>query len=210
MRIIVMAFLLMSSITSFCQNPRLSRKSSVLLTDKFTFIKDMMDENSFRKIDKSYAKDKNYVYYINICDVGSAFEVLVETYYLIENADPKTFKVMKNKSFSRDKNHAYFEGFLIQGADPQTLQPLSMYYSKDNNHVFFKETKIDGVDLSSFRLIGDGFYGGAYDKNYLYYYHCKEKIDIETFVENGSNICSDKNYIYHLSGESISKRKNGS
>jgi|GEM_PF-2880073 len=184
----------MSGIASFGQDPSASRSFFPGGPDKFYIIKDIMHKRSFRKIGKFYAKDKNHAYFNYVRDIGSSQAVIVETYYLIEGADPETFKVMKTEDFSHDKNHVFHEGFLIEAADVKSFQPLNSSYSKDNKHVFFGNTIIDGADLSSFKVNGKYFYGYAYDKNYLYFHNDRVEIDIETFIIEPNPM--DKNASY--------------
>jgi len=214
----------MSSMASFGQNPDSTRKSFpissassgysrnpfAISSDKFQLIKDTVDMKSFQEIGKRYAKDENHVYFNYVRDIGGSRAHIVEKYYLIEGADPKTFEVMENSIFSHDENHVYYAGFLIEGADVKSFQPLNSRYSKDDKHVFFEKSIIDGADLSSFITVGNGWC--AYDNNFLYFYYSKEKIDMETFVPSGfSNVYKDKNYIYYLrqdSGNYIKKEIN--
>jgi len=200
----------MAGINSFGQCPKPEYDffdlNAPFTYDKFYRIQDIMDKNSLKKIGKYYYKDKNYVYYNYIRDVGSSGPMIKETLYLIENADPKTFEVYKKASFSRDKNNVYFAGFLIKSADSETFTPLSYYYGKDNIRAFFRNCEIENVDLQTFQVKEDtyagGFYDFAYDKNYIYFRSQKEEIDIETFVVGESvNSCRDKNNIFHLSGK---------
>ena len=167
-------------------------------------IREVKKEN-LQKINENYYKDQNYVYYNYRVDMGSSRSCIVETFYLIENADPKTFEIYEKENFSRDKNNVYYIGFPIKNADLKTFTPLSSYYAKDNARIFFKNCEIKDADLQTFKVI-DGRYAdsyAAYDKNFIYYKYNKEKIDFETFVvdeEWGYKDWHfrDKNYNYRL------------
>ena len=220
----------MASTTSFAQCPKPQRewfyfpaKQPVLIDGKiefikeeYDFIKEIMDENSFQKITRTYYKDKNHVYFKYIRDICSSRPCLVETFHLIEDADPQTFKVLKYSEFeiwkeselypySYDKSRVYYDGFPIENANPKTFKPLNSIYSTDGERVFYKNCEIESVDLQTFKVSGDGYYSFAYDKHFLYFHYQKEKIDIETFevfADRGSR-CSDKRYVFYLIGTSF-------
>jgi hypothetical protein len=193
-KLILITLCMMASIASFGQCPKAHREFGGL-SNKFVHIRNIVDMSSLVKIDKQgeYLKDKNNVYFNHIRDVGSARSVIMETCYLIEDADLETFEAMEISRFSRDKNHVYYFGFLIEGADPKTFIPLNSVYSRDENHVFFENCQIEGVDLPTLHV----YYNFAYDKNFIYFYYEKTEIDFDTFVVDlDYHICKDKKYIY--------------
>lgn len=163
------------------------RRKNVFYSDEYEFIKDIKDNKSFKDVDRYYAKDKNYVYYKYVCNIGSGRPVYAEMYFLIKDADPKTFKVMKNKNFSYDQHNVYYQGVVLPDADLKTFKPFSSTkYSKDAKHIYFENKKLDGADINSFTIVSDknfDYYDYAYDKNYLYFHHDRTKIDIETFIK---------------------------
>ena len=212
--LILLTLCIMANINSFGQCPK-PKYDFIIGSDKFRFISDIMDKNSLQAINEYYYKDKNHVYYNYKVDIGSARSRIIETLYLIENADPETFIPLisihggyasfhpyENHYFARDKNQVYFKGFPIKNADPETFAPLTFHYAKDNARAFFKNCEIENVDLQTFQVKDNGgYYDFSYDKNYIYFHYQKEKIDIETFVMDTSGYrCRDKNNIFHLLG----------
>ena len=210
--VILITICIMASITSFAQCPKPHRAIYFSFpNDKYELIKDIMDKGSFQKISRNYYKDKNHVYYNYIVDVGSAHSSIIETFHLIEDADPQTFKVLEKiliygefevYPFACDKSRVYYEGFPIENANPKTFRSLNDTYSTDGKRIFFKNCEIENADLQTFKVSGDGYYAFAYDKHFLYFHYQKEKIDIETFEieHNSSTRCSDKRYVFYLIG----------
>ena len=74
-----------------------------------------------------YSKDKNYVYFAT----GMYFTT-------VAGADPQTFLASStNFNVSQDKNHIYFYGNIIVGADPATFQVFqNSDFGKDKYSVF--------------------------------------------------------------------------
>ena len=108
------------------------------------------DVESFKIIKWSYgsfwAKDSRYAYFED-----QRFE-----------ADLPTFKV-KSMEYANDKNHVYYFGDLIPGADPATFKPIgkSCYY-RDKSHIWCGRDLLEDADYDSFEV--DDF-DSAHDKH---------------------------------------------
>ena len=81
----------------------------------------------------------------------------------IRTADANTFQVL-NTFYAKDKNHAYFRGWKIQGADPRSFVALSDWYAKDTANVYYENRIIIGADPATFSLVGTW----GRDKNDVY------------------------------------------
>ena len=163
-----------------------------------------------KELSSVYYKNDTAVFYNYIRDVGSSQPLVMQTLYMVEEADPNSFKILQGP-YAVDNKFAYFHGFLVHDADCESFRPLTPVYSKDANNVFFKNCKIKDADLQSFKTINNGgYYDFAYDDNYLYFYSERVEIDKESFTIDYidckdclKNSCRDKKYIYHLAGTSF-------
>jgi hypothetical protein len=116
--------------------------------------------------------DKNGVYFFDkkIADnAGNKARALSSSYWTngkdvyvltkkIEGADPDTFKLLDQESYSRDKSHVYLDDQVIPGANPDTYQPLERSYGKDDQHVFYVDRNqkfyvIEGANPKTFKVI---------------------------------------------------------
>jgi hypothetical protein len=79
-------------------------------------LKQVIDIDSYTQdsIDNKYAMDKNKVYWITNTIDGT-------NRHIIEEADPKTFEWI-NYKWAKDKKYVFFDGQIIQKADPKTLR----------------------------------------------------------------------------------------
>jgi len=118
---------------------------------------EILEENDF------YYSDKNGIYYLG---------------EKINNADKKSFEVIKRKSsgalpypYAKDKDYVYFSTAIIKDADPDSFEIISREYTKDKNYVYFGANKVVGADSDSFEILE---YPNAKDKNGKY--HKDEKI----------------------------------
>ena len=69
--------------------------------------------------------------------------------YKPDDYDSKTF-VRIDKTYSKDKNHAYLNNEVIEGALPDSFEVLAERYSKDALHVFYEHELVPGADPSTF------------------------------------------------------------
>lgn len=94
---------------------------------------------------------------------------------LMAEADSETFGTFNRYNsggFAKDKNYAYFQGEIINGADPATFEGYPGY-GKDKNQVYYVPKEglpilqiLPHVDVASFQAIGNNYYK---DKHAVYY-----------------------------------------
>ena len=122
-----------------------------------------IDGNTAVALDSFYLKDKNGVYVSNHDNACGTFNVSKLS------ADANTFAVLigndgqANTQYAKDKNSVFYQGKVIEGADPGSFQILSGYgvvvadynsYAKDKNHLYYQGAIFSGVDPSTFTRIG--------------------------------------------------------
>lgn len=111
-----------------------------------------------------YGKDKNNIYY------GEK---------IIENADLKTFEIIKNSSkyiksqYAYDKNTVYFYGKEIKGSDPKTFEVLDPVLAKDKKDFYLNGVKLNVVDIDTFEYTIEGGCFKGRDKNKIYNNICE-------------------------------------
>jgi hypothetical protein len=132
--------------------------------------------------------------------------------------------------YSKDKNHVYYEGDIIEGADPNSFFMLqeseinsqnfnnlkfSQTYSADKNSVYFKNKKIKNADKNSFKIIKrikkgtpEDFFTLDYSRDKNNFYQSGEiitGIDIDSFKVLDNGYSKDK---YSIFLKDISLREN--
>jgi hypothetical protein len=150
----------------------------------------ILDKKTFTKLSGGYFKDKNKVV-IQLSFGGSNMA------WNVNQADAKTFEVMKQYSYASDKNNIYNRGGIIPDVNKDSFEILDKAYSKDKNNVYFttingKTAKIEGADVDTFKIIDlNGEWSEidvavSMDKNNVYCRGLKvEGVDIKTFHELG-------------------------
>lgn len=108
---------------------------------------------------------------------------------LIKDADPKTFKTLKNDIYAVDKNHVFYKGGIILKADPKTFKLLGNGYAIDKNRAYYYGELIENSTSRGFEII-NSYYSKDY-KNIFY----------TTF---SLNVCSVKSFkfVYNDNSES--------
>ncbi|MCX2680459.1 DKNYY domain-containing protein [Galbibacter sp. EGI 63066] len=104
----------------------------------YDFYRVQADYDSFEILNKTYAKDKEYVF------IFSGFHYFGK---IIENADPNTFEIFEDSGYSKDKSHVFYWGKILKEADPATFGPsegknTSLFY-QDKNHKYIEAEIID-------------------------------------------------------------------
>ncbi|MFO0764161.1 MAG: DKNYY domain-containing protein [Candidatus Gracilibacteria bacterium] len=133
----------------------------ILIPDRNTIPRDA------QFIGGGYYKNGNDVYF----ETGGGFFLqLHDPYeaYRIDEADGKTFSYLGN-SFAKDKNHVYFTGRIIKGANPDKFKFASGSFSQyviDDKNVWYGDEAIPLVDIETFSYLGNSF---AKDKNHVYF-----------------------------------------
>lgn len=139
----------------------------VIYTDGRYKILEEVDASSFEYLGSygtemgsgSYAKDKDRIY-------GSCGEIL-------ENFDPKTFRMFGDMGMAQDKNSIISWGNVVEGADVASFEFLGEALWKDKNRVYYLGRVIEGADLATFTMVKektDSPYPSMYgkDKNHVY------------------------------------------
>jgi hypothetical protein len=73
------------------------------------------------------------------------------------DADPKTFKVLKDDSYAKDKQRVFYKGDIIEGADAATFEALDEWYAKDKNKGYYGVHSVISSKGQDFRVI-DAYY----------------------------------------------------
>jgi hypothetical protein len=112
--------------------------------------------------------------------IGDRFASPPTNRTLLSDADPNNFLVSTfwSSSFGKDKNHVYFYGQEIAGADPITFGPVfdsigsTTDYFKDRKQVYYNYADgmdpIATADSITFQLVSDQSTYDAQDKNHKY------------------------------------------
>jgi len=109
------------------------------------------DPKTFTLLKDGYMKDKNQVYYYN---------------RILKNADSSSFEFIPGRHvYTRDKNHLYFEGYLLEGIVPDSMK-LSGEYVWDNNCAYSLNRQLRFVDIASFEVLSPRI---AKDRKNIYY-----------------------------------------
>ncbi|MFH0969278.1 MAG: DKNYY domain-containing protein [Patescibacteria group bacterium] len=102
--------------------------------------------------------DRNVYWYDTKSGEWEGKYVYYEEGYILPDADPETFRVY-DSYLSKDKDHVYLKGKLIEEADPNTFSNISenYYYSKDKINLFCNGKKIEknikDIDLETIKEI---------------------------------------------------------
>ena len=69
-----------------------------------------------------------------------------------QDVDVKTFRVMDDRRHTIDRFHVYYNESVIEGADVETFEVLSIGYGKDKARVYYKGSVLEGVAPGNFRI----------------------------------------------------------
>ena len=93
-----------------------------------------------------YAVDGKHAYiamHYNVTELphadGASFELFLDSY-----------------AFARDKEHVFYLGVAIDGADPSTFTPLTTCFAKDATQAYIGTIPIAVTDIASWRPLGEG------------------------------------------------------
>ncbi|HTX87320.1 MAG TPA: DKNYY domain-containing protein [Candidatus Nanoarchaeia archaeon] len=105
----------------------------------------MVNSKTFKNLNCSYFIDNNQVLYAELPDFQVIFtNVLGADAITFETISSKTPSVTSNQ-YAKDKNHVYYAGLVITGADPSTFKILNSNYSEDKNNVYLRDDGINSV-----------------------------------------------------------------
>lgn len=109
-----------------------------------------VDIQSFEVLEYSYARDKNRFYWLDP-DIRGYEKIDI----VHEEIDPASCKIHTFHWLS-DKNGVFyirhpknFNGFKVDGADPETFEAIDDVYGKDKNHVYKFGRIVEGADPNS-------------------------------------------------------------
>lgn len=106
-------------------------------------IKNVVDTLTFKYLGSSFYKDKKNVYtHYSMLDGGN--------FWIVEQADAKTFEVIGNSCYAKDKNYIYGERAMqMNSIDYKTFKTCDACscYAKDKNGYYFWDSKIDLNDV---------------------------------------------------------------
>lgn len=106
-------------------------------------IKNVIDTLTFTYLGSSFYKDKNHVYTHFMMSDGGNF-------WIVEGADTKTFEVIGNSCYAKDKNYIYGERAMkMDHIDYQTFRTCDACgcFAKDKNGYYFWNEMIDLKDI---------------------------------------------------------------
>ena len=111
------------------------------------------DMGSFKRIDGSWAVDRQNVYYIGLeAEIGKD---------IVPIGDFRTFRVL-NDFYAADAKYVYYKNKVVEGADPKTFVVLDggNDYGQDKNRVYYQDcgTTIRNLDALKHRKMGNGLY----------------------------------------------------
>ena len=75
---------------------------------------------------------------------------------LIEGADSKTFKILGEGYYAKDKNNIYYKGEKFEG-NPDTLKIIDNHYYKDKYSAYFEGIRINNSNPKTFKVLGRNF-----------------------------------------------------
>ena len=152
------------------------------------------DSATFKRINESFAKDINHVYYCN---------------EILEDADPKTFRAL-SEDYSADSRHVWYRENKIEGANPQTFVApekansldISINLAHDDHDYYSQNNPLHVADMGSFWHI-DGSW--AVDRQNVYYIGLEAEIgkdivpigDYSTFRVLNHLYAADAKYVYY-------------
>lgn len=115
------------------------------------------------------------------------------------NIDLPTFSVssITRARNAKDKNNVYFDGSILEGADPISFTVLNKFYGKDANHVFYYDDIVVGANPKDFVIldVDDGRLGR--DDAHVYYGGNEvPNADPATFVVLNRVYSKDKNHVF--------------
>ncbi len=105
-----------------------------------------------------YARDKFRVYYpiVEICVDGINLGYCYASKYVIENANPNKFKILK-KDYSTDGKLVFFRGELVSNANGATVElvlgPQFFFCIKDDKRIFLYDRVLENADPKTFQCL---------------------------------------------------------
>ena len=152
------------------------------------------DSSTFERLDDTFAKDINHVYYNN---------------RILEEADPTSFRILKG-NYSADNSHVWYYDRNVEGANPRTFvtpdnnNSLDVSYSivlaHDDHDYYCGVHPLHVADMASFKQKGSSW---AIDSLHVYYLGVgqigKSKVpigDYHTFRALNNSYAADDKCVY--------------
>ena len=126
-------------------------------------------------------------------------------FQVLKDVDIKTFEILENNKFAKDKLNVYYLGSKIEGVDSNSFEIINYEFAKDKNFLYnvpnygFKMIKINKSDSKTFKIIDSSEYRIYYakDKNLVYLDDSPVySMDVKTIEKIGDSHFKDKNNIY--------------
>ena len=152
------------------------------------------DPSTFERINESFAKDINHVYYYN---------------EILKDADPKSFRAL-NEEYSADSRHVWYRDGIIERANPATFVApeknnsldFSIAIAHDDHDYYSQNHPLHVADMGSFKQIDESW---AVDRQNVYYIGMEAEIgkdivpigDYRTFRVLNHLYAADAKCIYY-------------
>ena len=152
------------------------------------------DSATFERINESFAKDINHVYYCN---------------EILEEADPKSFRAL-DEDYSADSRHVWFREEIIDGANPATFVApkknnsleISIDLAHDDHDYYSQNNPLHVADMASFKQKSGSW---AIDRQNVYYIGLEAEIgkdlvpigDYRSFRALNHLYAADAKYVYY-------------
>nr|WP_304621770.1 DKNYY domain-containing protein [Pontibacter harenae] len=131
------------------------------------------EPSAFEHIKEYYWKDNNHVYLLRFGDTDCK----------IKQADIRTFEVIDDNLWAKDKHHIYYGFDKLNGADPKKFKAIDEDWGKDDSFFYWHELRIDSLDYAS-AIILSPYY--IKDKQHVYYNdRLVEGANASAFVPDG-------------------------
>jgi len=185
-----------------------------------------VDYDSFKVLNKNFAKDQNQVYLLKNYELLGATTIdpttskKINDRYIADKNSIYDFQEYKNGkkvdaltsipyqniddlTILEDKfllfdNTVIYDGVKIKNVDFSSFKIIQFPYSKDKNHVFYHSDVIEKADPNTFSIFETSYY--SKDKNHVYVYgKLLKEADVATFGpsnEKHSLLYKDKNHTY--------------
>ena len=143
------------------------------------------DATTFKSIQTAYYKDKNNVFVLQGTNVDAR----------ILGADPNTFEIIYEFSWTKDKNNVFYDRQKIANANVKTFTAIDENWAKDDKYYYNKENKIDSLDYQSAQIVGANY---IKDQNKVFYENkLIPNANPKTFKANLYNSAYDDKYRYN-------------
>jgi hypothetical protein len=144
------------------------------------------DPLTFEEIKEYYWKDKNHVYLLQFGGTDCR----------IPNADPKTFLVVNDGLWAKDKNHVYYQFDQLNDVDPPIFIAIDENWGKDDRFYYYHNLRIDSLDYKTAEIISSYY---IKDKNNVFFWDAIVKdANPKTFKADGvGSFGHDDKYMFN-------------